>query len=75
MAVGCKRFMEALPLKLLTADMGSQTFAQDSRSYLLPLIRDQLATPAQCQQAAGDLALYVQYFLPMILALDQERQR
>lgn len=38
-AVGCDRFFKALPLQLLEHDMTSLTYAQDSRSYLLPLVR------------------------------------
>lgn len=68
-AVGCKRFFDALPLQPLSFDMASQTYAQDSRSYLLPLVRKHLAAPNQ----GGDLAFFVQYFIPMILALDKQR--
>lgn len=64
-AVREQKFFAALPLKLLDFDLGSLTFAQDSRSYLIPVIKEHLLN--------GDLAFYVQYFLPMILELDQKK--
>lgn len=60
-----QKFFSALPLQLLEFDLNSLTYAQDSRSYLIPVIKQFLPN--------GDLAFYVQYFLPMILALDQKR--
>jgi hypothetical protein len=65
-AMGCKRFFETLPLQLLNYDMGSLTYAQDSRSYLLPLVKKKLAEPG----TGGDLAFYVNYFLPTITVFD-----
>lgn len=44
--------------------MNSLTYAQDSRSYLIQIIPSNLKN--------GDLAFYVQYFLPMNLALDKQ---
>lgn len=46
--------------------MNSLTFAQDSRSYLIPIIKKYLTK--------GDLEFYVSYFLPIILALEKLRQ-
>ena len=65
--MGCPRFFKALPLQLLEHDLNSLTYAQDSRSYLIPLVDKHLVEPGVGQ---GDLAFYVQYFLPMIMALE-----
>ena len=71
LAMGCPKFFEALPLQLLEHDLTSLSYAQDSRSYLIPLVEQQLQEPGKGQ---GDLAFYVQYFLPIIMALDHKRQ-
>jgi hypothetical protein len=53
--MGAQKFFQALPLKLLEHDLTSLTFAQDSRSYLLPLMNHHLSQAGQ----GGDLAFFV----------------
>jgi hypothetical protein len=47
LAMGCPRFFEALPLYLLEHDMNSLTYAQDSRSYLIPMVEKHLQEPGK----------------------------
>jgi len=37
-AMGSEAFFEVLPMRVVEYDLNSLTFAQDSRSYLLPII-------------------------------------
>lgn len=50
--------------------MSSLTYAQDSRSYLLPLVKQRLAEKG----AGGDLAFFVTYLLPTIGNLEVQRR-
>jgi len=60
-------FFEVLPLELLNHDMNSQTFAQDSRSYLIPIIQ---------KYALGDeLHVFTHYILPLIQQLEFRQQQ
>ena len=68
--MGCKRFFETLPLQLLDFDMSSLTYAQDSRSYLLPLVKQRLAE----RGTGGDLAFFVTYLVPTIGSLEAQRK-
>ena len=56
--MGFERFFKCLPLRLLDFDLNSLTYAQDSRSYLLPIVKRYMSS--------GDLAFYLQYFIPII---------
>lgn len=58
--MGGRKFFSVLPLKLIDYDLFSLTYAQDSRSWLLPLIENNLKIDA-------NLDFYVEYFMPMIL--------
>ena len=62
--MGPRAFLEILPLRLVEHDLNSLTFAQDSRSWLLPL----LATNVKGRPGA-DLDYFVASILPMILHL------
>jgi hypothetical protein len=49
--MGAEKFFSALPLKLLEEDMNSLTFAQDSRSYLISIVKEYITN--------GDLAYFI----------------
>lgn len=67
--MGPKVFLQILPLRLVEFDLNSLTFAQDSRSWLLPL----LASNAKGRPGA-DMDFFVAYILPMIMHLQQMRK-
>lgn len=64
--MGSYRFFKILPLRLIEFDLHSLTYAQDSRSWLLPLIRQFLKVDA-------NLDFFVEYFMPIIIQLDRLR--
>lgn len=64
--MGSYKFFKILPLRLIEFDLHSLTYAQDSRSWLLPLIRQFLKVDA-------NLDFFVEYFMPMIIQLDRLR--
>jgi len=64
--MGAIKFFNVLPLRLIDFDFFSLTYAQDSRSWLLPLIEGNLKKDA-------NLDFFVQYFMPMIIQLDSLR--
>ena len=64
--MGAYKFFKVLPLQLIEHDLHSLTYAQDSRSWLLPLIRHNLKIDAH-------LDFFVEYFMPMIIQLDRLR--
>ena len=55
--MGAKKFFSVLPLRLIDYDFFSLTYAQDSRSWMLPLIEQNLKIDA-------NLDFFVQYFMP-----------
>lgn len=63
--MGAEVFLNKLPLQLSEFDMNSLTYAQDSRSYLVPIIKHNLQK--------GDLAYFVQNIMPQIQKLDDRR--
>ena len=60
--MGAQAFFRTLPVRLLEFDMNSMSYANDSRSFLIQIAEEHLRN--------GDLAFFVQYFLPIIMALD-----
>lgn len=60
--MGCKAFFETLPLNLVKYDMNSLTYSQDSRSFVLPILKRHLKI--------GDLEFFMTYFVPMIKGLE-----
>ena len=65
--MGGVKFFGILPLRLIEHDLNSLSYANDSRSWLLPLIPQNLKKDA-------NLDFYVSYFLPIVLQLDQMRE-
>ena len=65
--MGARKFFAILPLRLVDFDFFSLTYAQDSRSWMLPLIENNLKIDA-------NLDYYVEYFMPMVLQLDKLRE-
>lgn len=63
--MGAEKFFQTIPLRLMDFDLNSLSYAQDSRSYLLPIMKTNLTK--------GDLAFYLQYFVPEINNLEQMR--
>lgn len=64
--LGGVKFFQVLPIRLVEFDLNSLTYAQDSRSWLIQLIPHSL-------KKDNNLLFYVQYFLPMIVQLEQMR--
>ena len=58
--MGAVNFFRILPLKLIEFDLNSLSYAKDSRTFLLPMIKENCKIDA-------NLDFYVEYFLPMIL--------
>lgn len=54
--MGPEAFFNTLPLRLQEFSLDSLTYAQDSRSYLLPAVKRHLKR--------GDLAFFLTYFIP-----------
>lgn len=65
--MGARKFFAVLPLRLVDFDFFSLTYAQDSRSWMLPLIEHNLKIDA-------NLDFFVEYFMPMVLQLDKLRE-
>lgn len=65
--MGAYNFFKVLPLELIKFDLNSLTYAQDSKSWLLPLVGQHLKKDA-------NLDFFVEYFLPMILQIDKMRE-
>lgn len=65
--MGAFHFFKVLPLELIKYDLNSLTYAQDSRSWLLPLVSNHLKKDA-------NLDFFVEYFLPMIMQIDKMRE-
>ena len=65
--MGGKKFFSVLPLKLIDFDFFSLSYAQDSRSWVLPLIEHNLKIDA-------NLDFFVEYFMPMVLQLNKLRE-
>ena len=55
-------FFTVLPINIADYDLNSLSFSQDSKSFLIPIIKKYLEN--------GDLAFFVQYFIPIIKHLD-----
>lgn len=66
-AMGAEKFFTSLPMNLMQFDLNSLSYAKDSKSFLIQI--------AQKFLTKGDLAFYVQYFLPKIHQLDLQRQK
>jgi len=64
--LGGPRFFNVLPLRLTEFDLSSLSYAQDSRSWLLTLV-------SQNMNEGANLDFFVQYFLPQLLKLDKMR--
>ena len=64
--MGYEQFFKILPLQLIQHDLNSLTYAQDSRSWLIPLI-------AQHQPADANLNFFLTHLLPLIMQLDKMR--
>jgi hypothetical protein len=56
--MGPENFFRALPLKLEEFSLDSLTYAQDSRSYLLPIVKRHLKR--------GDLTFFMTYLVPTV---------
>jgi hypothetical protein len=65
--MGPESFFKILPMRLCDHDFNSLQYAQESKSYLLPVIQKYLKR--------GDLAFFVQYFMPQINQLDEVRKQ
>jgi|TARA_B110001450_G_C17407864_1_gene394488 hypothetical protein len=65
--MGGRKFFSVLPLQLVDFDFFSLSYAQDSRSWVLPLIEKNLLIDA-------NLDFFVEYFMPMILQLNKLRE-
>jgi len=64
--MGAIKFFAVLPLQLIEFDLNSLSYAQDSRSWIIPLIHIHLKKDA-------NLDFFVAYFMPMIMQLDKLR--
>lgn len=62
MTMGCDAFFKTLPLDPVGHDMNSLTYAQDSKSFLMPILKRHLKK--------GDLEFFVNYFIPIIKDLE-----
>lgn len=65
---GAPQFFQAMPLQLLENNMNSLTYAQDSRSWLIPVLHQNLKEGMKM-----DLDYFVAHFLPLISKLTQVR--
>ena len=65
--MGAYKFFRTLPLGLIEYDLNSLTYAQDSRSWVLPLISQHLKKDAH-------LDYFVEHFLPMVISIDKMRE-
>ena len=63
-AFKCERFFTILPLRLMDYDMNSPTYSFDSRSYLIPVIKDYTKNEP--------LGFFTDNFLPLVSYLENE---
>jgi len=63
--MGTEAFFRTLPLRVCEFDMNSLTYAQDSRSYLIQIVKQKLPK--------ADMVFFTQSLIPIINEIDGHR--